>query len=144
MIYLDRVETKWPLRIQLPIGTRVQLHCTASGKMYLSSLRPSYLDRYLDAARLDASTPRTLTDPQKLKSEIREIRKRGLATDNEEFMDGMVAIARPIHDDQGRLTATVSVHAPIQRISLDELSDYSDRLGAASKALSSLLVEDRP
>src|SRR5690606_4208445 len=38
MIYLDRVETEWPLRLQLPVGTRVPLHCTASGKLFLSSL----------------------------------------------------------------------------------------------------------
>ena len=38
MIYRDRVETEWPLRHQLPIGTRVPLHCTANGKLYLSNL----------------------------------------------------------------------------------------------------------
>ena len=43
MVYLDRVETKWPLRIQLPVGTEVPFHCTASGKMYLSSLKPRLL-----------------------------------------------------------------------------------------------------
>lgn len=36
MVYAERVETKWPLRIQLPIGTHVPIHCTASGKLYLS------------------------------------------------------------------------------------------------------------
>jgi len=29
MVYADRVETQWPLRLQLPIGTRVPLHCSA-------------------------------------------------------------------------------------------------------------------
>ena len=38
MRYLDRVETQWPLRLQLPVGSQVPLHCTASGKLYLSSL----------------------------------------------------------------------------------------------------------
>ena len=33
MTYLDRAETEWPLRIQLPVGTQVPFHCTASGKM---------------------------------------------------------------------------------------------------------------
>ncbi len=33
MVYIDRVETKWPLRIQLPIGTTVPFHCTASGNL---------------------------------------------------------------------------------------------------------------
>ena len=39
MAYSDRVETQWPLRlVQIPVGTRVPLHCTASGKLYLSTL----------------------------------------------------------------------------------------------------------
>jgi DNA-binding IclR family transcriptional regulator len=46
MTYLDRVETKWPLRIQLPVGTQVPFYCTASGKLYLSSLSRGFLDRY--------------------------------------------------------------------------------------------------
>lgn len=141
MIYLDRVETKWPLRIQLPIGTRVPLHCTASGKIYLSSLRPSYLDRFVQSARLKALTPKTLTDPEELKNEIIQIRRRGVSTDNEEFMEGMAAIAVPINDDQGRLISTVSVHAPIQRANLDKLRSYSTRLSEAADALSSLLVD---
>ena len=47
MVYLDRVETHWPLRMQLPVGTQVPFHCTASGKMYLSSLRIDKLKRVL-------------------------------------------------------------------------------------------------
>lgn len=47
MIYLDRVETKWPLRIQLPIGTQVPFHCTASGKIYLSHLTAPNMARFL-------------------------------------------------------------------------------------------------
>ena len=38
MRYLDRVETHWPLRMQFMIGTKVPLHCTASGKLFLSQL----------------------------------------------------------------------------------------------------------
>ena len=49
MIYLDRVESAWPLRVQLPIGTRVPLHCTASGKLYLSTLSKSRQQRILNA-----------------------------------------------------------------------------------------------
>jgi DNA-binding IclR family transcriptional regulator len=38
MRYLDRVETHWPLRLEFMIGTKVPLHCTASGKLFLSQL----------------------------------------------------------------------------------------------------------
>ena len=142
MVYLDRVETKWPLRIQLPVGTTVPFNCTASGKMYLSTLKPSHLDRYIASAQLARSTERSLVDPVALRREMREIKRRGYATDNEEFMNGMTAIAVPIPDDQGRLLSTLSVHAPIQRVTLDELTDHLPRLLQAAEALSDLLLAD--
>ena len=92
MVYLDRVETHWPLRIQLPVGSRVPFHCTASGKMYLSALRSDRLDRYLSNAPLDLRTAYSITDPDKLRAELSETRSRGFATDNQEFMDGLSLI----------------------------------------------------
>lgn len=139
MTYLDRVETHWPLRIQLPIGTQVPFHCTASGKMYLSSLRPGYLDRFLARIKLDARAPGTITEKDRLREEIEFTRKRGYSTDNEEFMEGMSAIAVPVHDLQGRLVSTLSVHAPVQRQTLTDLVTRVDVLKDAAEELSKLM-----
>ncbi len=139
MIYLDRVETHWPLRIQLPVGSQVPFHCTASGKLYLSSLRTSYLDRFLNNLRLDGYVPGTITDKKSLKAEIEITRKRGFSTDAEEFMEGMTAVAVPIRDTQGRLMSTLSVHAPLQRVGLDDLVAKVDKLFAAAGELSELV-----
>ena len=140
MVYLDRVETKWPLRIQLPIGTTVPFHCTASGKMYLSSLAPRHLAKYLSAAILDQHTTKSMTDPQMLLEEIELTRERGYSTDNEEFMDGMVAIAVPIHDNHGRLMSTLSVHAPTQRVTLSDLEQHLELFRQAAADLSELVL----
>lgn len=140
MIYLDRVETKWPLRIQLPVGTTVPFHCTASGKMYLSSLAPRHLEKYLANTNLDARTDHTLTDPDKLTQAIEEVRQNDFSTDNEEFMDGMVAVAVPIRDDLGRLMSTLSVHAPDQRVTLDDMKKHLDRLRLAASELSEMML----
>jgi IclR family acetate operon transcriptional repressor len=140
MVYLDRVETKWPLRIQLPIGTTVPFHCTASGKMYLASLAPRLLAKYLSTAVLDQHTVKTLTDPAALQEEIELTRTRGYSTDNEEFMDGMVAIGVAIRDDHDRLMSTLSVHAPTQRVSLADLSQYLERFKHAAADLSELVL----
>ncbi|MCX7567469.1 IclR family transcriptional regulator [Sulfitobacter sp. F26169L] len=140
MIYLDRVETKWPLRIQLPVGTEVPFHCTASGKMYLSSLKPTLFAKYLDAVTLEKHTARTLTTADSLTTEIESIRARGYSTDDEEFMDGMVAIAVPLLDIQGRLMSTLSVHAPVQRVSLKDLKAHLPRLKSAAAELSELVL----
>ncbi len=142
MVYLDRVETKWPLRIQLPVGTAVPFHCTASGKMYLSTLKSSHQDRYLASARLERRTPRTMVDPAALKREIEEIKVRGYSADDEEFMTGMTAVAVPIRDEQSRLLSTLSVHAPIQRVSLEELKSYIPLLNRAAADLAALLLEE--
>ncbi len=139
MVYLDRVETKWPLRIQLPIGTNVPFYCTASGKMYLSSLKTSHLDRYLGSVKLIARTPSTIIDRDRLRAEIMATRARGFSQDDEEFMENMIAVAVPILDDQGRLLSTLSVHAPSMRLSLDAAQDHIDRLRRAAAELSRLI-----
>ncbi|WP_170476179.1 IclR family transcriptional regulator [Ruegeria arenilitoris] len=139
MIYLDRVETKWPLRIQLPIGSRVPFHCTASGKMYLSTLRQRTLNGYLSARKLQQLTIKTLTDPNALRKEISNISDRKYSTDEEEFMQGMAAVAVPVLEGNERLVATLSVHAPTQRHDLNSLKQFLPVLQDGAKQLSNLL-----
>jgi IclR family acetate operon transcriptional repressor len=139
MTYLDRVETKWPLRIQLPVGTQVPFYCTASGKLYLSTLKAAHLERFLRAARLEQRTPATLTEPGALRRALQETRARGYSEDAEEFMEGMIALAVPIRDDCGRLAATLSFHAPKIRVSLTDARAYLPRLRAAAAELGRLL-----
>nr|WP_272210355.1 IclR family transcriptional regulator [Marinicella sp. W31]MDC2876227.1 IclR family transcriptional regulator [Marinicella sp. W31] len=139
MIYLERVETKWPLRIQLPVGTRVPFYCTASGKMYLSSLDRKHLENYLNATELTAGAANTITTPGDLVAEIERVGACGYATDNEEFMDGMIAVAVPIRDSFGRLVSALSFHAPLQRLSLEEALGHLGLLHAAAEKLSALI-----
>jgi DNA-binding IclR family transcriptional regulator len=138
MFYLDRVETHWPLRIQLPVGTQVPFHCTASGKMFLSTLRPDYLERFLKNYTMERQTDRTITNPTKLQAELEVTRERGYATDNEEFMTGMTAIAVPILDNRGRLLSTLSIHAPEQRRDLPDLVEYLTPLREAATELAAI------
>ena len=142
MVYIDRVETKWPLRIQLPVGTHVPFYCTASGKMYLASLNPAHFERYARSARLDKHTGHTITDPDRLLAEVDETRERGFSQDDEEFMEGMIALAVPIRDVHGRLLSTLSFHAPTQRLKLADAYAYVDKMHTAAAELSRLIIED--
>lgn len=141
MVYLDRVETHWPLRIQLPVGTQVPFHCTASGKMYLSTLRSDKLDRLLSSQDLESRTNRTFTNPKSLQVELGNTNDRGYSVDDEEFMEGMAAVAVPIRDDRGRLLTTLSIHAPIQRHDLDGLLEHLPELREAAAKLEELVLE---
>ncbi|MEX2520543.1 MAG: IclR family transcriptional regulator [Paracoccaceae bacterium] len=139
MLYIDRVETAWPLRIQLPVGTRVPLYCTASGKMFLSTLSERHLRSYLASSERAARTPRSLIEADALTAELTLIRRRGFALDNEEFMEGMVAAAVPVKDAAGRLMSTLSFHAPIQRVGFAQAETHLPLLNTAARALAELL-----
>jgi DNA-binding IclR family transcriptional regulator len=141
MVYLERVETEWPLRIQLPIGSRVPFYCTASGKMYLSSLSRNHLKKYLEATELAPRTPNTLTSAEALLEEIRDIRRKNYALDREEFMPDMIALAVPILDPNQRLMATLSFHAPTQRFTSEKALECLEPLQAASRDLSRLVAD---
>jgi len=136
MTYLDRVETDWPFRIQLPIGTHVPFHCTASGKTFLASLPPKTRKVMVDSLPLEGLTQNTIVDSDKLLEELALVRKRGYALDNEEFVDGMVAMAVPVKDNERRYVGAIAFHGPVQRISLDDAVSKKDVLTDGALRLS--------
>lgn len=141
MIYFDRAETHWPVRVNLQIGSRVPTCATAGGKMYLSSLSADRLDRVISNTRLHRYTNNTLTSHSELKQDLMATAERGYSMDNEEYIEGMVAMAVPILNDNGRLYATLSFHAPCMRVPFSAVSGFLPHLQAASIQLSAMLEE---
>lgn len=142
MSYLDRVETDWAFRIQLPIGTHVPFHCTASGKCFLASLAPAARKAVVESLHLKSLTAATLTSSERLLSELGRIAGRGYALDLEEFMEGMVAIAVPVTDAQGRFVAALAFHGPTQRMTQDDVVARKDILISAAARLSDALFSE--
>ena len=141
MIYFDRAETHWPVRVQLQVGSRVPAHTTASGKMYLSTLPAAKRQRILANSEIKQHTPNTVRDLSVLEKELELTRKRGFAVDNEEYIEGMVALAIAVTDHQKRLYATLSFHAPVMRVPFDTLESYLPLLRSAAEQLRELLEE---
>ena len=139
MIYFDRVETHWPLRIQLQINDKVPLHCTASGKLFLSEMTSVQRSRLLSKLDLEQRTPNTLTSAAALKPALSKIRKEGIGVDNEEFFQGMIAVSVPIRDKQGRLYAALAMHAPSARMSLEEALSNVPAMRQAANELAELM-----
>ena len=141
MIYYDRVQTDWPLQIHLQVGSHTPSWCTASGKLYLSSITKDRRLRLINKLPLKQYTRNTITDANILEKELQGIKKIGIGTDNEEFVDGMVACAVPVYDAKGRLFACLFTHAPVIRKSLHELLHYVPTLAKAAKDLGRLIDE---
>ncbi len=141
MSYKDRVETDWAFRVQLPVGSHVPFHCTASGKTFLASLKTRDRARIVGQSPLEALTPNTVTDPEALQRELKDIRRRGFAIDNEEFIEGMAAIAVPVRDADGRYMASIGVHGPVLRYSAERAASFAPLLEAAARDLAGVLMD---
>ncbi|MDH7490329.1 MAG: IclR family transcriptional regulator [Anaerolineae bacterium] len=97
------------------VGRRMPPHCTAAGKVLLAHLPPDKLERFLHL-RLERLTPRTITDPNRLREELERVRVQGYATAEEELEDGLNALAAPIYDHTGAVRAAASLAGPAFRI----------------------------
>ena len=132
VVYLDRVEAAWPLRMNLSSGSRVPLHCTASGKLLLAQLPKAVRERIAAQLTLTRYTDTTNTDTCRLAAELTAIRARRYATDNEEFHAGLVCVAVPVSDGSKRACAAVALHAPVSRMPLARALEHLPALQRAA------------
>ena len=144
VIYLDRVETPAPLRFYLHPGSRVPVHCSASGKVFLSQMATSQRQRLLDNTPLEAFTPKTLTAPEALEAEIRKVNRQGFALDNEEFLPGLLCVAVAVPSAGGRSNLCVAVQAPLMRLTADKALALLPALQRAAAALSRIETDATP
>lgn len=136
VVYLDRVETAAPLRFYLHPGSRVPVHCSASGKVFLAQMSPGQRRRLLANAPLEAYTAHTLTNMEKLEGEVQRVRKDGFAIDNEEFLPGLLCIAAPVPAESGPSSLCIAVQAPVMRLDPDKAKKLLPALQRAALALS--------
>jgi len=140
VLYLDRVETSSPVRVHLAAGSRVPLHCTASGKLFLSQLSERQVATLLGPGPYRRYTENTITDPEELKKALCRIRNEGMGTDVGEFLEGSVALSVPVTDAEGRVCATVAVHGPAPRVTLRSVIQFLPALRRAAKAIADTMV----
>jgi len=103
------------------IGTELILHISASGKLLLSSLPDQEIDAYIDSGPLLKKTKNTITTPEALWRELRDIRKKGYSLDDEEYEIGCRSLSAPIHNQSGNIIAAVSISAPSVRLNDEAL-----------------------
>lgn len=139
VIYLDRVECDWPLRMHLKTGSRVPAYCTAIGKMLLSDLPNEQLRNYLNHVPLARLTSHTIATPKRLLVELARIREQGFSVNNQEDHVGLLAIAVPLYEPGGRVAAGLALHGPEARLPLRRALDTVPRLRKAADELSRVL-----
>lgn len=135
-LYLEKFESSNALRMPSRVGRRVPAHCTAVGKVLLAHLPEQELDGVLQARGLGRFTAHTLTTPQALKAELRRIRERGYAVDNEEIEEGLRCVGAPVRNYTGEVVGSVSIAGPSSRLTWERLPQLEERVMACAAAIS--------
>ncbi len=141
VVYLDRVEAAWPLRLHFQTGSRVPAHCSASGKLLLSLLPSRERRRILDVLPFSYHTANTITHRRDLEEALKRIRRERLSTDNEEYLDGTVCVAVPVENGKRRVPAALAVHAPTTRMTLEQALECVPALRRAAARLADVFPE---
>jgi DNA-binding IclR family transcriptional regulator len=113
---------------------RVPFHCGASGKVLLAFGDPALLEQ-VTAGPLRPRTPRTITDPERLRAEIARVRENGYAVERQEVVVGYGAVGAPVLID-GRALATITVVTQIDRLDVRRLVPA---VSTAARALSRVI-----
>jgi IclR family transcriptional regulator, KDG regulon repressor len=117
------------------VGVVRPAHCTALGKAILASLLPDQLKRFIDRAGMKPSTPKSITGIPALLREIEEVRRTGIAIDDDEFNLEVRCLAMPVADFTGKTIGALGISAPVWRLSRQALSSRAKVVQAAAARL---------
>ena len=120
-VAVARVDAPGPFRLSSSLGRRELPHCSAVGKAILSGLPEPEVRTLVQRLGMPRRTPRTLTTPAALLNDLRLVRQRGFAFDDEEDNLGVVCVGAALYDGSGQAVAAISVTGIKQDRSLASL-----------------------
>jgi IclR family acetate operon transcriptional repressor len=135
VVYIDQVTGTRSVVAVSWVGRRTPLHATSNGKVLLAFMEPDDRERFLRRP-LAAMTARTVTDPDGLREQLDRTIARGYAQTLEELEEGLNAVAAPIRQADGRVTAALSVSGPAFRMRPVDLPRIARRTMEAADAVS--------
>jgi IclR family pca regulon transcriptional regulator len=121
IVYVARVPVSRIMTVAISVGTRFPAYATSMGRVLLAGLPEDALGAYLDGARFDRLSPRTVSTPDALVAELARVRHQGWALVDQELEEGLRAVAAPLRDRAGRVVAAVNLSAHASRTSADRM-----------------------
>jgi DNA-binding IclR family transcriptional regulator len=140
VVYVDQVEGTRSVRMFTAVGTSALAHTTGSGKAIMAFGAPELLTAvYGERHSLERLTPRTLVTIEALQDDLKRIRRRGYAIDNEEHEEGVGCVATPLFDHTGQPCAAMSVSGPSARILHADTAEVGSLLAEHAREISEAL-----
>ena len=132
-VYIDKVVSKHPIRMDANLGVDRPYNCTAVGKVLLMEMTPEAIDELAKEKYFQKRTPNSIIEPVKIKEEIESVRQQGWSEDNEEFVVGAYCVAAPIIDFKGKVEAAITVSGPTERVKANLNTIIQELMASAQK-----------
>ncbi|MGH8617752.1 MAG: IclR family transcriptional regulator [Burkholderiales bacterium] len=123
VVYLDVLESRYPIRINAAIGGSGPPHCSASGKLLLA-YNPAVAAEYL-ASPLRKYTGKTLVKPADVQRMLDGIRRAGYSINDGEWMEGVCGVAAPVHNSHRLGIAAIGITALKERTNRQVLKHFT-------------------
>lgn len=136
VVYIEKIEGQGPIQIQSGIGWRMDVHCTSLGKAILSQWAEEKVQASLTQHTLPHHTPNTITSLPLLQEDLSKTKERGYAFDDEENELGIRCLGAPIFNHRGEVLYAVSISGPRDRVSLDSIEQFAEKLKQAAVEIS--------
>jgi IclR family transcriptional regulator, pca regulon regulatory protein len=145
VVYVARISTRQIIGINLSVGSRLPVYCTAMGKAQLIDLSRDELRDLLGEGPYPGLGPNTLTCLDALVAELDRVRRQGYAINDEELAAGLRSVAAPVRDGNGQIVAAINISVPSARVSRPELdSRLAPMVQASAAKISQALGTDSP
>lgn len=108
-ITIEQVQSRAGLRVVSEVGTRLPLHCTSQGKVFLAAMSDAEARRILSRRTLEPYTPRTMTAWEEIMGALAAVRRDGAAVEDGEYKFGLCSCSAPVRDSSGAVRYAVGV-----------------------------------
>lgn len=136
VIYIEKLDTVQTKQLYSQIGDRAPAYCSSLGKCLLSCLSGDELAEAMVGCRFKPFTNKTITNLRMLRENLRLVRSRGWAVDDEESQAGHMCVAAPIYDYRGEIIAAVSASGTIEQIHKSYFPIVVEAVKKTAKAIS--------
>ncbi|MGI5252194.1 IclR family transcriptional regulator [Actinacidiphila glaucinigra] len=136
VVYIDKVESRYPVRMYSRIGKPVAITVAAVAKLLLADLPEAERRAVARSLEYPRYTARSITDPAAHLAELARVREQGWASDLGGHEESINCVAAPIRGADGRVAAACSISAPNVVVSAEELLKLCPQVQRTAEAIS--------
>lgn len=133
VLALGKYESPHDIRSAARLGVRKPLHCTSQGKAILAFLPEAEAEAMLGQGPLERFTAHTITDRSTLMTQLRIVRARGYAVEDQEILLGNRCVGAPVLDSTGQPVAAISVAGPVYRLTSERVAQLGPEIANVAR-----------